>query len=244
MNFEAEGIFIIDRKSYSVLKNEVETFIQSAKSSLYIRGPVGVGKSYMLYRLAAEYRLKSDYRVTYINDCKKWKLDPFRYLLNELIMTFCDDLIEDKSITEWSKDVVGIEREERMRILFEALIKHVRSNNYQWLFICDQHNALFSPNVIYDRYPFNLIDDLANKNVKVLISASANNEGYLISNENESWKFHNIAHYRYDLDQFKTWCEHYPIKNKVRVDPESNEAVDALFWTGILFLILAPFLTN
>ena len=83
MNFEAEGIFIIDRKSYSVLKNEVETFIQSAKSTLYIQGPVGVGKSYMLYRLAAEYRLKSDYRVTYINDCKNWKLDKYEYLLNE-----------------------------------------------------------------------------------------------------------------------------------------------------------------
>ena len=152
-------------------------------------------------------------------------------------MTFCDDLIEDKSITEWSKDVVGIEREERMRILFEALIKHVRSNNYQWLFICDQHNALFSPNVIYDRYPFNLIDDLANKNVKVLISASANNEGYLISNENESWNFHNISHYRYDQDQFKTWCEHYPLRSNIYVDPDSIEAVDALYWTGILFLI-------
>jgi hypothetical protein len=79
---------------------------------------VGVGKSHLLYLLAAEYRLdRKRCRVTYINDCKTWRGDPYSYLLKELVVTFYNHTIAEKSISEGCQTVAGSDDEEMLRIM-------------------------------------------------------------------------------------------------------------------------------
>ena len=189
----------------------------------------------MLYLLAAEYRLnRTLYRVTYINDCVGWKRRPYPYLLEELVTTFYDDTIGSKSIVELCQAVTESDKEEKMMtLMIGSLINHVKQNNLFWLVICDQHNAFYARSVVVDQFPFNLIDTLADnraQNIKVVISASANNEGY--PTEMKGWQTHDISSHRFDEDEFKSWCDHYHLETIGKVDPKSEEAVDALFWTG------------
>ncbi|EGF78147.1 hypothetical protein BATDEDRAFT_26889 [Batrachochytrium dendrobatidis JAM81] len=197
-----DSVLVVIRKSYPLLKSEIISLNNKKYSGIYVRGPVGVGKSYLLYLLASEYRLNRPYyRVTYINDCKSWRTDPYGYLLEELVTTFYTDFVDN--------------------------------NNLQWLVICDQHNALFSPSVIFDKFPFSIIDYIAinrGSNIKVVISASANNEGY--PTEMKGWQTHDISSHRFDDDEFKVWCDHYELETIGKVNPESEQAVDALYWTG------------
>lgn len=66
---------------------------------MYVRGPVGVGKSYLLYLLAAEYRLnRENHRVTYVNDCADWRCEKLGFILREFVTTFYDDTIGGKSV--------------------------------------------------------------------------------------------------------------------------------------------------
>ncbi|OAJ44408.1 hypothetical protein BDEG_27636 [Batrachochytrium dendrobatidis JEL423] len=177
-----DSVLVVIRKSYPLLKSEIISLNNKKYSGIYVRGPVGVGKSYLLYLLASEYRLNRPYyRVTYIND----------------------------------------------------FINYVKNSNLQWLVICDQHNALFSPSVIFDKFPFSIIDYIAinrGSNIKVVISASANNEGY--PTEMKGWQTHDISSHRFDDDEFKVWCDHYELETIGKVNPESEQAVDALYWTG------------
>ncbi|KAI8892070.1 hypothetical protein BC833DRAFT_653965 [Globomyces pollinis-pini] len=71
---------------------------------------------------------------------------------------------------------------------------------------------------------------LCGTNIKVIISASATNEG--CPTEWRGWQVHDISSHRFDDDEFKVWCDHYHLENVGKVDPESEEAVDAFFWTG------------
>lgn len=225
------SVFVVVRKSYTLLKDDVLSLNLEDCCGLYVRGPVGVGKSYLLYLLAAEYRLnRQSYRVTYINDCAEWRDDKFGLILREFVTTFHDDIINSKSIVEWCDAVIGSEKEERMMMMMIALVNYVRENTLQWIVICDQHNALFNPPVVKE-FPFNLISFLSMKrcsNIKVIISASANNEGY--PTEMKGWQTHDISSHRFDEDEFKVWCDHYRLENIV--NHESEEAVDALYWTG------------
>ena len=93
------SVFILVRNSYARLKEEFES---QPRGALYVHGPIGIGKSHMLYLLAAEYRKNpKEYRATYINNCASWKrLDAVEYLLSELVTTFHDDVIDGKSIIE------------------------------------------------------------------------------------------------------------------------------------------------
>ena len=175
------SVFVVVRKSYPFLRDDVLSLDLEEYSGIYVRGPVGVGKSYLLYLLAAEYRLnRQRYRVTYINDCAGWRGDKLGYILREFVTTFYDDSIQGKSIVEWCQAVTGSDKEEKMlMMMMEALIKFIASEKLEWLIICDQHNALFNPSVLKE-FPFNLISYLSRKrgsNIKVVISASANNEG-------------------------------------------------------------------
>ncbi len=75
---------------------------------LYVSGPVGIGKSFLLYLLATEFRtMRSKYRVTYINDCLKWIQSPYNFLLRELIVTFSEDIINGSSIIDLCKIVMN-----------------------------------------------------------------------------------------------------------------------------------------
>ena len=160
--------------------------------------------------------------------------DPLGYLLYELIMTFYDDEIGNKSIVKLCKAVERSEREEKMmRTLIKRLLKFIRGKNLRWIVICDQQNAFYARSVVVDQFPFNIIQYLSAKrktNIKVVISASANNEGYPI--EMKGWDTHDISSHRFVNSEFKEWCEHYWLKDNMKVNHESEEAVDALYWTG------------
>ena len=161
-----------------------------------------------------------------------WRRRPYPYLLEELVTSFYDDTIEAKSIVEWCQAVTGSEKEEKMMMMMESLINYTNENNLVWIIICDQHNALFNPSVV-ENFPFNLIDTLAynrGSNIKIVISASANNEGY--PTEMKGWNTHDISSHRFDEDEFKVWCNHYELQNVGKINHESEEAVDALYWTG------------
>ena len=161
-----------------------------------------------------------------------WRRRPYSYLLKELVTTFYDDIIESKSIVEWCEAVIGSDKEEKMMMMMmETLVNYTKKNYVQWLVIFDQHNGLFNPSVVKDS-PFSLINDFSDSrgsNIKVIISASANNEGY--PTEMKGWQTHDISSHRFDEDEFKVWCEHYLLENN-QVNPESEEALDALYWTG------------
>ena len=229
-----DSVFVIIRKSYFSLKNQVESLDLEEFSGIYIRGPVGIGKSYLLYLLAAEYRMnRSSYRVTYVNDCAKWIRRFEFFLLEELIITFYDDTIKGKSISEWCQAVLDSDNEEKMtKKMIASLVDYVETNHITWIVIFDQHNALFDPPVNKD-FPFNLINTLADirgTNVKVIISASAKNEGY--PNEIKGWLTHDLLSHRYDDSEFQEWCDHYLLEDNVKVNPDSEEALEALLWTG------------
>lgn len=196
---------------------------------------MGVGKSHLLYLLAAEYRLNRKlFRVTYINDCSQWKKNPYDYLMQELVTTFYNDTIGDKSISEYCEAVVGSDKEEKMMmIMMTSLINYVRTSKLQWLVVCDQHNALFNPPKKVNDFPFNIIYFLADNrssNIKIVISASANNEGY--PTEMNGWYTHDISSHRFDDDEFATWCTQYPLEDCKKVNPLDGDAIDALYWTG------------
>ena len=228
------SVFVVVRKSYTLLKDNVCSLNLEDYSGMYVRGPVGVGKSYLLYLLASEYRLnRQSHRVTYINDCAMWRRRPYPYLLKELVTTFYDDIIESKSIVEWREAVIGSDKEDKLlQLLMDSLVNYVATKNLLWLVICDQHNAFYARSVVVEQFPFNIIDTLADNRgsyIKVIISASANNEGY--PTEMKGWQTHDISSHRFDEDEFKVWCDHYLLENN-QVDPESEEALDALYWTG------------
>lgn len=214
------------RPSYFDLKDVVE-HLDKQKRGIYVQSPVGVGKSYLLYLLAAEYRLNhKTHRVTYINDCAEWKEDPYLYLLHELLTTFHRD-----SLGKLFKQVTENEKEDKIMALVRALIDHVNQQNLQWVIICDQHNSLYD-DYTQNKFPFRFLGFLLGKrrkNIKIIISASANNEGYPF--KMKDCQCHDISNHRFSDDEFEEWCHHYPIKGCV-IDHKSAEAADALFWTG------------
>ena len=175
---EENSVFVVLRKSYFDLKLKIDSFRPEDYCGVYLRGPPGIGKSYLLYLLAAEYRKSRERcRVTYISDCGMWRSDPYNYLLEELATSFYDDTIEAKSILEWCRAVRGSEREEEMRRMMDALIHYTHKKNLLWLVIFDHHNALFDPSVV-KKFPFNFIEFLADycgSTIKIIVAASADN---------------------------------------------------------------------
>jgi hypothetical protein len=149
-------------------------------------------------------------------------------------MAFYDDRIEGNSIVDLCQEVHGSEKEEKMMMMMKSLINYTQSHNLQWIFICDQHNALFNPSVIKD-FPYNIIDELAENcgsNVKVIVSASANNEGY--PTQMKGWYTHDMSTNYFDQEEFALWCCHNILANDTQIDPASENAADAFFWTGSL----------
>ena len=128
-------------------------------------GPVGVGKSYLLYLLAADFRSRHEtYRVTYINDCAAWKNKRFIYLLREFVTTFFDDDIDGDTIVNLCKRVTESDKEEKMMtLMIDSLIAFTRKKKLQWIVICDQHNAFYSRTVVVDQFPFNIISQLSSE---------------------------------------------------------------------------------
>ena len=232
---EDHSVYVIITKSYPLLKTEVESLNFYDYRGICVRGPIGAGKSYLLYLLACDYRLnRQKNRVTYIHDCTAWKRLSYHYLLEALAATFYDDIIDGMTIVKWCQAVKESKMEEdMMRTMINALINYIKQNDLLWLVICDQHNALYSSSAVHQIFPFNLIHFLAGEcrfNIKVVVSASANNEDYPI--KMKGWLPHDVYSHRFDDDEFKMWCDHYQLEHIGKVNHESEEAVDALFWTG------------
>ena len=157
------------------------------------------------------------YRVTYINDCAGWRVDRFGYILREFVTTFYDDTIGGKSVVEWCQAIVVSDKEETM--MMESIINYIREKSLKWIVICDQHNAFYARSVVVEQFPFNLISYISShrgSNIKVVISASANNEGY--PTEMKGWDTHDISTCRFDEDEFKVWCNHYELLNVGKIN--------------------------
>jgi polynucleotide 5'-kinase involved in rRNA processing len=52
-----DSVFIVMRMSYPLLKKDVDSLNNKKYFGVFVSGPEDVGKSYLLYLLAAEYRL-------------------------------------------------------------------------------------------------------------------------------------------------------------------------------------------
>ncbi|KAJ3340403.1 hypothetical protein HDU83_007091 [Entophlyctis luteolus] len=212
------SVFVIVRKSYLLLKEALLELNTDDYAGLYLRGPTGVGKSYLLYVLAAELRfLRKTHRVTYINDCQAWRVDKFGFILREL----------------WCDAVAGSDEEEMMMRMMLELIRHVKKKGLEWVIICDQHNALYAHPVVVQQFPFSIINYLSNNcdwNIKIIISASANNEGH--PTEMRGWLTRDIVPHKFDDNEFAIWCNHFKLQSGEKVDPKSDDAVNAVYWTG------------
>ncbi|KAJ3376379.1 hypothetical protein HDU84_000258 [Entophlyctis sp. JEL0112] len=46
------------------------------------------------------------------------------------------------------------------------------------------------------------------------------------------WLTRDIAPHKFDDNEFATWCNNFKLKSGEKVDPQSDEAIDALYWTG------------
>lgn len=85
------------------------------------------------------------------------------------------------------------DNEKAMTAMLNSLVIFIAAKKMQWIVICDQHNALFRNTLVVDQFPFNIISLLSSKRcseVKVIISASANNKGY--PTELKGWLTHDI----------------------------------------------------
>jgi hypothetical protein len=114
-----------------------------------------------------------------------------------------------------------------MMMMMKSLIDYTCQKNLKWFIIFDQHNALFkSPSVILE-FPFTLVEYLSDHhsdNLSVIVSASANNEGY--PTEMKGWYTHDIGLHHYNDEEFSIWC------NNFGLDPAADDLKDAFFWTG------------
>lgn len=103
---------LIRRNHHDQIFNAIIKAFKEENSSrgLHIYGPSGLGKSYSLYYAVSELRLQSHYRVTYINSCEEWwsshQIEPYQYLLNELLCTFNNDELKPLTITDWAELVM------------------------------------------------------------------------------------------------------------------------------------------
>ncbi|CAI2198239.1 13293_t:CDS:2, partial [Funneliformis geosporum] len=235
-----EKISVINRKYHEQIWNAFRQAVDKVNASrgLYIHGPSGLGKSYSLYYVVSQLRLKSDEcRVTYINSCDVWwnthQTEPYEYLLKELICTFNKDELPTKSIVEWVEFVMKSrvpDRKELFLLFLKELTTFVISKDLYWIWIFDQHNALYKYNALY-KFPFVIVKSLGptlQDNGLIIISASANNE--VFPKEFNSWKQLNL-YGGYCDEEFNEWCKLY--NYYIDGDPEVKSQLDAIkFWTG------------
>ncbi|GBB85238.1 hypothetical protein RclHR1_01180015 [Rhizophagus clarus] len=235
--FSNEKLSFIRRKNHH--RQITKTFIEMTRAEknskcLYIRGPSGLGKSYSLYYLVSELRLQPDYRVTYINSCEEWwishQIEPYQYLINELLCTFHKDVLSPLTITDWAELVMyGLttnirenlnavnENQHNFKLnefnevntskgrfqLFINVLADFVKNDFYWVWIFDQCDALHEHKVL-DEYPFTLVNDLpgilGNAGL-IIVSETSNNEVCHFKSWNKLHLFDG-----YDDDEFNQWC--------------------------------------
>lgn len=122
-----DSITLLKRSFYEDFRTKALSRSEIDCNGLYVRGPIGIGKCYMLYWLASDLRSRQNesYRVTYINDCEFWSSKKYEFILNELATTFFDDTIDGKSMVEWCKYVEAGDNENLLRHMMKAIINYV-----------------------------------------------------------------------------------------------------------------------
>ncbi|CAB4390510.1 unnamed protein product [Rhizophagus irregularis] len=236
-HFSNETLSFIRHKNHH---NQItKAFINMAKEEssskcLYIRGSSGLGKSHSLYYLVSELRIQPDYRVTYINSCEEWwishQIEPYQYLINELLCTFNKDLLSPLTITDWAelviyglttnireklntadKDQHSIKfnrfndintRKDRFKLFINELADFVKHDFY-WVWIFDQCDALHKHEVL-NEYPFTLVNSL-NRILEnaglIIVSETSSNEICQFKSWNKLQLFDG-----YDDEEFNQWC--------------------------------------
>ncbi|RIA87884.1 hypothetical protein C1645_695657, partial [Glomus cerebriforme] len=240
-HFSNEKLFLIRRNHHNQIYKSLIKALNEENTSrgLYIRGPSGLGKSYSLYYLVSELRLQPGYKVTYIDSCEEWwkshQLEPYQYILNELLCTFNKDVLSPLTVTDWAEFVMHgpttniREKKERFVLFLKELANFVKIE-YYWIWIFDQYNDLYKYNVL-NEYPFvlvNVLSEMLKGAGLIIVSETSNNEisqfktfkpwnklqlfdGYNNEEYNQWCKFHgyeNNAH----LDTLKYWTGAYPLE--------------------------------
>jgi hypothetical protein len=226
----------IVRRAYFPLKKFAMN--PDRQSPLYLHGPRGVGKSYLLYMLAAELAIdqrkhNSKIRVTYINDCSSW-IGNDNYMLTELIMTFAS--VEKLDVASKCQGIMATfdepARQNRILALIDEVCNFVNKSNLRWFIVFDQLNGfhdLRSPSAPRAAFNWRIVTNLAStrsRNVTVLGSASANNERFPV--EFDGWEKYSVDFVPkcYDETEFNLWCE------RSGLVPTDDSTREILYYTG------------
>jgi hypothetical protein len=168
--------------------------LEKREFAAYIQGPLGVGKSHLLYEACLLLSAKPGCRVVYEHDCASWAAlanTPVKaalYFLRSIGMAFAQDAEVLKLCTQFTdnvsivSDAVAAEDAVCNRFL-PQLGELCEQLNLKVFFVFDQHNGL-TP-AMRTTFPFSLpevrllhVSQLRGVGM-VVISASANNEYYL-----------------------------------------------------------------
>jgi hypothetical protein len=134
-------------------------------SQVRVYGAEGIGKSAAMYAsYCALHGQRDKYRVTSIGDCAAWIVAdmPIRFVLNELVQTFYDDILPNLNDSaypyyerahEWATWVekAGLDQEQRLMKFITVLSKYTRDKGLTWFIIIDQPNALYTDKMIKDK---------------------------------------------------------------------------------------------
>ena len=228
------------RASYFDLRDAIrEAHNAQATEGLYVTGPIGVGKSFLLYLFAAEYRMSRAAYITYINDCSLWRNDPIQYLVKELVVSFGWVESSELDIPKMAEDVRalfvrGKNTNGALRDMIQKIYSYVCKTGLRWFVVIDQLNALYSVVPVAHEFPFNIIDVLNIKaQVTVVLSASENNEGYPL--KLKKYGTYAMSCNRYVEDEYSQWCR------QNGYDPENHIMDEAYFWSGGVPLELDEF---
>ncbi len=236
IRIENDVVPAIVRRAYFLLKDAV---LGDRDTPLYVHGPRGVGKSYILYMLATNLVIRQrtapfQTRVTYINDCEAWILGDHEYFLTELVATFFHDDVElnilskVKAIQETFDQPT---RNNQILKLLSELKAFVFRKNLRWFVIFDQLNAFQDGKSLSSTAELalrivRLFEKTRSRQVTVLGSASANNERYSLDFEDWATFSIGVIPNRYNERECQLWCDHHQLVQT------ADSTREILYYTG------------
>ena len=234
------GVNVMLRASYFDLREAIlSSHLAQNTKGLYITGPIGVGKSFLLYLFASQSRLCQDLYITYINDCFWWRSDPITYLVKELVFSFGCVPIDQLNVAQLGEGVLelfhrGQDSTGSLMAMIDSIYAFVCRSEKRWCVCIDQLNALYSVQSVAHEFPFNLIEVLNRKSkVTVVLSGSANNEAYPLGLK--KYGTYVMKSIRYDDVEYGLWCE------QNGYDQNNHFIEEAFFWSGGVPLELDAF---
>jgi len=158
------------------LVQQIEHLLGSGDGvGLFVKGPLGVGKSYSLINLTRYLLASGKYWVTIIPDCQRWIDEEsfFRFLLESVGV--------DPAPARRKYKPSGLED---LRELISDIDTILAANGMKWVFIFDQINKIFArpdfqqtKDVTVLPFPFVMMNEVLKPGrIVSIISASANND--------------------------------------------------------------------